>query len=75
MWLGAGMSACVDWALRGWAHACYGGDAARYAKGEYYLDIHPPLARLTLLFAGKMLGYEATFPFEYVQDVYESPAQ
>ena len=46
-----------------------------YARGEYYLDIHPPLARLTLYGVGTMLGLDPSFSFNNTADEYESDAQ
>lgn len=41
----------------------FGGFAAKYLRGEYFFDLHPPLARLLVTFSGWLSGFKGDFNF------------
>jgi len=48
----------------------FGGFAKKYINGTFFMDVHPPLAKL--LFAGiaSLAGFKGDFDFEKIGDVY-----
>lgn len=48
----------------------FGKFAAFYILGEYYFDVHPPLAKLMLGAAGWFSGFDGNFNFENIGDSY-----
>lgn len=52
----------------------FGGFASKYLQGRYYFDVHPPLGKLLIAWAGQLFGYEGHFSFndiglEYPENV------
>ncbi|KAF9191710.1 hypothetical protein BGZ50_009183 [Haplosporangium sp. Z 11] len=41
----------------------FGGFAADYLKGEFFLDIHPPLGKMLFALVAYMLGFDGDFEF------------
>lgn len=41
----------------------FGGFAAKYLRGEYFLDVHPPLARLLVTLSAWLGGFRGEFNF------------
>lgn len=41
----------------------FGGFASKYLRGEFFLDVHPPLARLLVTLAGWLSGFRGDFSF------------
>ena len=42
----------------------FGKFASRYIKSEYYVDVHPPLAKLLITFFAFVFGYDGHFDFK-----------
>lgn len=41
----------------------FGGFAAKYLRGEFFFDLHPPLARLLVTLSGWLSGFKGDFDF------------
>jgi len=44
----------------------FGTFATRYIKTRYFVDVHPPLAKLLITLAGFVFGYDGHFDFKDV---------
>lgn len=42
----------------------FGKFASKYIKSQYFVDVHPPLAKLLITFAGFAFGYNGHFDFK-----------
>ncbi|SRR6266545_4502165 len=42
----------------------FGKFASKYIKTQYFVDVHPPLAKLLITLAGFMFGYDGQFDFK-----------
>jgi dolichyl-phosphate-mannose-protein mannosyltransferase len=49
----------------------FGKFASRYIKTRYFVDVHPPLAKLLITMAGFLFGYDGDFDFKDIGKVYE----
>ncbi|KAH9853332.1 glycosyltransferase family 39 protein [Lenzites betulinus] len=49
----------------------FGKFASRYIKSSYFVDVHPPLAKLLITLAGWLFGYDGNFDFKDIAKVYE----
>ncbi|GAB5591503.1 Dolichyl-phosphate-mannose--protein mannosyltransferase 4 [Umbelopsis nana] len=48
----------------------FGKFLGHYLRRAYFFDVHPPLAKLTLTAAGKLIGYDGHFDFANIGDNY-----
>ena len=44
--------------------------ASYYLRREYFFDVHPPLAKLLLAFAGWVIGYDGHYEFDNIGEEY-----
>jgi dolichyl-phosphate-mannose--protein O-mannosyl transferase len=42
----------------------FGKFASKYIKSQYFVDVHPPLAKLLITLAGFVFGYNGHFDFK-----------
>jgi len=54
---------------------CYsfGGFASKYIKGKFFMDVHPPLAKLLITLFGYVAGYNGDFDFKDIGKDYLEP--
>lgn len=52
----------------------FGKFASRYIKTQYFVDVHPPLAKLLITLAAFVFGYDGQFDFKDIAKyVYSLP--
>ena len=51
----------------------FGGFASKYIKGKFFMDVHPPLAKLMLTLAGYLAGFDGSFDFKDIGKDYLEP--
>ncbi|KXN91163.1 Dolichyl-phosphate-mannose--protein mannosyltransferase 1 [Leucoagaricus sp. SymC.cos] len=49
----------------------FGKFASKYIKSQYFVDVHPPLAKLLITLAGFVFGYNGHFDFKDIGKIYE----
>ncbi|KAL0575523.1 Dolichyl-phosphate-mannose--protein mannosyltransferase 1 [Marasmius crinis-equi] len=50
----------------------FGKFASKYIKTQYFVDVHPPLAKLLITLAGWLFGYDGQFDFKDIGKLYEN---
>ncbi|KAG9290307.1 hypothetical protein G9A89_007038 [Geosiphon pyriformis] len=51
----------------------FGGFASKYMKGRFFMDVHPPLAKLLITLAGLIGGFDGNFDFKEIGKDYIEP--
>lgn len=51
----------------------FGGFASKYIRGDFFMDVHPPLAKMLFAAVGSMAGFTGDFDFDAIGD--EFPKQ
>ncbi|KAI6636763.1 hypothetical protein MCOR14_005107 [Pyricularia oryzae] len=51
----------------------FGGFASKYIKGRFFMDVHPPLAKLLITLAGWLAGFDGNFDFKEIGKDYLEP--
>ena len=51
----------------------FGGFATKYIKGKFFMDVHPPLAKLLITLAGWLAGFDGNFDFKEIGKDYLEP--
>jgi dolichyl-phosphate-mannose-protein mannosyltransferase len=51
----------------------FGGFASKYIKGKFFMDVHPPLAKLLITLAGWLAGFDGNFDFKDIGKDYVEP--
>jgi hypothetical protein len=51
----------------------FGGFASKYIKGKFFMDVHPPLAKLLITLAGWLAGFNGEFDFKEIGKDYVEP--
>jgi dolichyl-phosphate-mannose-protein mannosyltransferase len=51
----------------------FGGFATKYIKGKFFMDVHPPLAKLLITLAGWLGGFDGSFDFKDIGMDYLEP--
>ncbi|CAK3793415.1 glycosyltransferase family 39 [Lecanosticta acicola] len=51
----------------------FGGFASKYIKGRFFMDVHPPLAKLLITLAGWLGGFDGEFDFKDIGKDYLEP--
>jgi dolichyl-phosphate-mannose-protein mannosyltransferase len=54
-------------------HLSFGGFASKYIKGRFFMDVHPPLAKLLITLAGWLGGFDGNFDFKDIGKDYLEP--
>ncbi|KAI1445197.1 glycosyltransferase family 39 protein [Annulohypoxylon stygium] len=51
----------------------FGGFATKYIKGKFFMDVHPPLAKLLITLFGWLAGFNGDFDFKEIGKDYLEP--
>ncbi|KAH8648388.1 Dolichyl-phosphate-mannose-protein mannosyltransferase-domain-containing protein [Xylariales sp. PMI_506] len=51
----------------------FGGFASKYIKGRFFMDVHPPLAKLLIALSGWLAGFDGDFDFKDIGKDYIEP--
>ncbi|KAH8884243.1 MIR-domain-containing protein [Thozetella sp. PMI_491] len=51
----------------------FGGFASKYIKGKFFMDVHPPLAKLMITLFGYLAGFDGEFDFKDIGKDYLEP--
>jgi dolichyl-phosphate-mannose-protein mannosyltransferase len=62
--------ACIRWLT---LSLSFGGFASKYIKGRFFMDVHPPLAKMLITLAGWLAGFDGNFDFKDIGKDYLEP--
>ncbi|KAG5993392.1 hypothetical protein E4U43_003514, partial [Claviceps pusilla] len=51
----------------------FGGFASKYIKGRFFMDVHPPLAKMLIALFGWLAGFDGNFDFKEIGKDYIEP--
>ncbi|KAH6688942.1 dolichyl-phosphate-mannose-protein mannosyltransferase [Plectosphaerella plurivora] len=51
----------------------FGGFATKYIKGKFFMDVHPPLAKMLIALTGWLAGFKGDFDFKEIGKDYVEP--
>ncbi|KAI1325685.1 dolichyl-phosphate-mannose-protein mannosyltransferase 1 [Xylariaceae sp. FL0255] len=51
----------------------FGGFASKYINGKFFMDVHPPLAKMLIALAGWLAGFDGGFDFKEIGKDYIEP--
>jgi len=51
----------------------FGGFASKYIKGRFFMDVHPPLAKMLIALTGWLAGFNGDFDFKEIGKDYLEP--
>ncbi|KAJ4259590.1 Dolichyl-phosphate-mannose--protein mannosyltransferase 1 [Fusarium torreyae] len=51
----------------------FGGFATKYIKGKFFMDVHPPLAKMLIALTGWLAGFDGSFDFKEIGKDYLEP--
>lgn len=51
----------------------FGGFATKYIKGRFFMDVHPPLAKMLIALFGWLAGFDGNFDFKDIGKDYLEP--
>ncbi|KAG8406383.1 Dolichyl-phosphate-mannose--protein mannosyltransferase 1 [Metarhizium acridum] len=51
----------------------FGGFASKYIKGKFFMDVHPPLAKMLIALTGWLAGFDGNFDFKEIGKDYLEP--
>ncbi|EGX90134.1 protein mannosyltransferase 1 [Cordyceps militaris CM01] len=51
----------------------FGGFASKYIKGKFFMDVHPPLAKMFIALTGWLAGFDGDFDFKDIGKDYLEP--
>ncbi|EPB91381.1 hypothetical protein HMPREF1544_01702 [Mucor circinelloides 1006PhL] len=51
----------------------FGGFAAKYINRKFFMDVHPPLAKMMITWAGRVAGFDGKFDFKGIGTDYLEP--
>lgn len=51
----------------------FGGFASKYIHGQFFMDVHPPLAKMLIALFGWLAGFDGNFDFKDIGKDYLEP--